>query len=121
MPASGDGGGDAERCVVGSGRVAPEAGPESSEPPHEASATESEITARTVRTARRIVGRFPEDSNQGDLQELKDIHARGGSMSDKAKAAVDALKEPGTNRPDRSAPPEEETRARDGRSGPERR
>ena len=37
---SGDGGGDAERCVVGSGRVAPEAGSESSEPPHETSATE---------------------------------------------------------------------------------
>jgi hypothetical protein len=56
-----------------------------------------------------------------DLQELKDIHARGGSMSDKAKAAVDALKEPGMKGPDRSTPPDEETRAREGRSGPERR
>jgi general stress protein YciG len=56
-----------------------------------------------------------------DLQELKDIHARGGSMSDKAKAAVDALKEPGLKGPDRSAPPDEQTRAREGRSGPERR
>jgi hypothetical protein len=28
-----------ERCVVGSGHVAPEAGSESSEPPHAASAT----------------------------------------------------------------------------------
>jgi hypothetical protein len=41
-----------------------------------------------------------------DLQELKDIHAGEGSMSDKAKAAVDALKEPGAKGPDRSATPE---------------
>ena len=61
------------------------------------------------------------DAAKGDLQELKDIHARGGSMSDKAKAAVDALKDPGRQGPDRSAPPEEETRARERRSGPERR
>jgi hypothetical protein len=61
------------------------------------------------------------EAAKGDLQELKDIHARGGSMSDKAKAAVDALKEPGMKGPDRSAPPDEETRAREGRSGPERR
>jgi hypothetical protein len=60
MPASGDRGGAVERCVVGSGRVAPEAGWDSSEPPHEASATESEITARTAPvTARRIVGARP--------------------------------------------------------------
>ena len=57
MPASGDGGGDAERCVAGSGRVAREAGSESSEPPKEASAAETEITAGTARvTARRSVG-----------------------------------------------------------------
>jgi hypothetical protein len=61
------------------------------------------------------------EAAKGDLQELKDIHARGGSISDKAKAAVDALKEPGTQGPDRSAPPDEEPRAREGRSGPERR
>jgi hypothetical protein len=61
------------------------------------------------------------EAAKGDLQELKDIHARGGSMSDKAKAAVDALKEPGMKGPDRSAPSEEETRARERRSGPERR
>jgi hypothetical protein len=41
-----------------------------------------------------------------DLQELKDIQAGEGSMSDKAKAAVDALKEPGAKGPDRSAAPE---------------
>jgi hypothetical protein len=61
------------------------------------------------------------EAAKGDLQELKDIHARGGSMSDKAKAAVDALKEPGMKGPDRPAPPDEETRAREGRPGPERR
>ena len=60
------------------------------------------------------------EAAKGDLQELKDIHARGGSMSDKAKAAADALKEPGMKGPDRSAPPGEETRARERRSGPER-
>jgi hypothetical protein len=57
------------------------------------------------------------DAAKGDLQELKDIHARGGSMSDKAKAAVDALKEPGVQGPDRSAPPEEQTRGRERGSG----
>jgi hypothetical protein len=41
-------------------------------------------------------------------------------VSDKAKAAADALKEPGTKGPDRSAPPEEHTRAGERRSGPER-
>jgi hypothetical protein len=46
-----------------------------------------------------------------DLQELKDIHARGGSMSDKAKAAADALKDPGAKGPERSAPREKTTRA----------
>jgi hypothetical protein len=49
------------------------------------------------------------EAAKGDLQELKDIHARRGSMSDKAKAAVDVLKEPGMKGPDRSAPPKEET------------
>ena len=43
------------------------------------------------------------EAAKGDLQELKDIHARGGSMSRKAKAAVDALKEPGMPEPLRSA------------------
>ena len=61
------------------------------------------------------------EAAKGDLQELKDIHARGGSMSDKAKAAVDALKDPGTKGPDRSAPPEQEPRPREHRSDPERR
>jgi hypothetical protein len=60
------------------------------------------------------------EAAKGDLQELKDIHARGGSMSDKAKAAVDALKEPGTQGPDRSAPPEQEQRTRERPPGPER-
>jgi hypothetical protein len=41
-----------------------------------------------------------------DLQELKDIHAGEGSLSDKAKEAVDALKDPGTKGPDRSASPD---------------
>ena len=55
-----------------------------------------------------------------DLQELKDIHARGGSMSDKAKAAADALKDPGAKGPERSAQPGETTRAGEPRSGAER-
>jgi hypothetical protein len=44
-----------------------------------------------------------------------------GRRHGEAKAAVDALKEPGMKGPDRSAPPDEETRAREGQSGPERR
>ena len=43
------------------------------------------------------------DAAKGDMQELKDIHASEGSMSDKAKAAVDALKDPGA--PDRAESP----------------
>jgi hypothetical protein len=46
------------------------------------------------------------DAAKEDLQELKDIHAGEGSLSDKAKAAADALKEPGAQGPDRSASPE---------------
>ena len=45
------------------------------------------------------------DAAKGDMQELKDIHAREGSMSDKAKAAVDALKDPGVKGPDRAESP----------------
>lgn len=52
------------------------------------------------------------EAAKGDLQELNDIHARGGSMSHKAKAAVDALREPGMKGPDRSAPPDGQTCAR---------
>jgi hypothetical protein len=35
-----------------------------------------------------------------DLQELKDIQAGGGSTKDKAKAAGEALKEPGAKGPE---------------------
>jgi hypothetical protein len=35
-----------------------------------------------------------------DLQELKDIQAGGGSTTDKAKAAAEALKDPGAKRPE---------------------
>jgi hypothetical protein len=51
------------------------------------------------------------DAAKEDLQELKDVQASEGSLSDKAKAAVDALKDPGAKGPDRSEPPK----------GPERR
>jgi hypothetical protein len=45
------------------------------------------------------------EAAKGDMQELKDIHAGEGSMSDKAKAAVDALKDPGVQGPDRAESP----------------
>ena len=60
------------------------------------------------------------EAAKGDLQELKDIHTGGGSMSDKAKSAVDALKDPGVKGPDRSASPEKAD-APDRSPGPERR
>lgn len=60
------------------------------------------------------------DAAKADAQELKDIHKGEGSMSDKAKDAVDALKDPGVQGPDRSAPPGE-TDAPDRTPGPERR
>jgi hypothetical protein len=56
------------------------------------------------------------DAAKGDMQELKDIHASEGSMSDKAKAAVDALKEPGAKGPDRAESPS----GGDAPGGPER-
>ena len=46
------------------------------------------------------------DAAKEDFQELKDIHAGEGSLSDKAKAAADALKDPGAQGPDRSAAPD---------------
>ena len=46
------------------------------------------------------------DAAKEDLQELKDIQAGEGSLSDKAKAAVDALKDPGAGGPDRSTSPD---------------
>jgi hypothetical protein len=61
------------------------------------------------------------EAAKGDLEELKDIHARGRSMSHKAKAAVDALKEPGMKGPGPLRSARRATRAREGRSGPERR
>ena len=55
-----------------------------------------------------------------DFQELKDIQAGEGSMSDKAKQAVDALKDPGAQGPDRSAGPDRPDRP-DPTPGPEQR
>jgi hypothetical protein len=36
---------------------------------------------------------------KADAQELKDIHAGGGTRSEKLKRAADALKEPGAKGP----------------------
>jgi hypothetical protein len=60
------------------------------------------------------------DAAKEDMQELKDIHAGEGTLSDKAKAAVDALKEPGAQGPDRSAAPDSPDRP-ERTPGPERR
>ena len=38
---------------------------------------------------------------KGDLQELKDIQAGGGTTSEKLKSAAEALKEPGAKDPGR--------------------
>ena len=60
------------------------------------------------------------EAAKGDLQELKDIHARGGSMSDKAKAAVTTLKEPGAENLGPLRYARRGTRASERRSAPER-
>jgi len=44
------------------------------------------------------------ESLKGDMNELKDIAKGKGSLKDKAKAAKDAVKEPGAGRPEH--PPE---------------
>jgi hypothetical protein len=46
------------------------------------------------------------DALKEDLEELKDAATSRGSVSDKAKAAADAIKTPGRNEP-RAAPPEQ--------------
>ena len=38
------------------------------------------------------------DALKGDAEELKDIAAGDGSLTDKAKAAAEALKEPGAEK-----------------------
>ena len=43
------------------------------------------------------------DSLKADAQELKKVAQGKGSLSDKAKAAAQALKEPGEHRQDRAA------------------
>ena len=71
--------------------------------------------------AKRIVDqRGGTDALKEDAQELKDIHAGEGSLSDKSKAAVDALKDPGAQGPDRSANPDDPDRP-DRTPGPEQR
>jgi hypothetical protein len=44
------------------------------------------------------------DALKGDVTELREIAKRKGSARDKAKAAVDALKEPGRSSSSRSHP-----------------
>ncbi|MET0205839.1 MAG: hypothetical protein ABW228_01565 [Thermoleophilaceae bacterium] len=40
------------------------------------------------------------DAAKADAQELKDVHASEGSMTDKAKDAGEALKDPGAKGPE---------------------
>jgi hypothetical protein len=45
------------------------------------------------------------DSVKEDAEELKDIAKGEGSLKDKAKAAGEALKEPGAKKEERAQPP----------------
>jgi hypothetical protein len=40
------------------------------------------------------------DAARADAQELKDVHRSEGSMTDKAKDAAEALKDPGAKGPE---------------------
>jgi hypothetical protein len=61
------------------------------------------------RAKRLIDKRGGSESLKQDANELRDIARGEGSLSDKAKAAADAIKEPGAKGPDApppAAPPE---------------
>jgi len=59
------------------------------------------------RKAKQLVDRRGgTDSLKADAEELKNIAKGPGSVSDKAKRAGDALKEPGAKRPDTPASPD---------------
>jgi general stress protein YciG len=62
---------------------------------------------RLSRQAKRLIDkRGGTDALKEDAEELRDIARGGGSMSDKAKAAADAVKEPGAeHEASREAPP----------------
>jgi general stress protein YciG len=56
---------------------------------------------RLSQQAKRLIDkRGGTKSLKEDADELRDIARGGGSMSDKAKAAADAIKEPGAKDPD---------------------
>jgi hypothetical protein len=55
---------------------------------------------KLVDSAKKMVDdRGGVDSLKGDAEELKDIVGNKDSVTDKAKEAVDALKEPGAHKP----------------------
>jgi hypothetical protein len=58
------------------------------------------------RKAKQLIGtRGGTDSLKADAEELKDIARGPGSVTDKAKRAGDALKDPGAKGPDTPASP----------------
>jgi hypothetical protein len=60
------------------------------------------------------------DSVKADADELKDIAKGPGSVTDKAKRAGDALKEPGAKRPDTPASPHSPDTDKSGPAGTDR-
>jgi hypothetical protein len=58
------------------------------------------------RKAKQLIARRGgTDSLKADAEELRDIAKGPGSVTDKAKRAGDALKDPGAKGPDTPAPP----------------
>jgi len=63
---------------------------------------------RLSQQAKRLIDRRGgTKSLKEDADELRDIARGEGTLSDKAKAAADAMKEPGAKGPDTPAPPPE--------------
>lgn len=60
--------------------------------------------SKIVKQAKKIVDeRGGTDALKADASELKDIVSGQGSAADKAKAAFDAIKNPGANKADAAA------------------
>jgi hypothetical protein len=78
---------------------------------------EGEITVdlrRLASKAKEIVDkRGGMQSVKEDAEELKDIAGRGGSLGDKAKAAAEAVKDPGAGGPTETPEADREPRERE--------
>jgi hypothetical protein len=75
----------------------------------------------TDRAKQIIDKRGGTESAKQDAEELRDIATGSGSLTEKAKEAVEAVKEPGAAETARQAPPPDGERGRDPAAGGDRK